>query len=219
MGTNGFRRCAAVYKAKTRKSTGEWLPETQCGGQAVKDGVYCRRHTQKKAKGSASPEHYAALVAGLKRYHEALRKSKAAGGIGYSDVVKARKKPTEKVKRIKKQPQVPGTPPIRHILKTVEIIDTVKAQLPAIPDRPFEQLEDHEKLTSLTGITLDMAAEIIAMPRDPEGRPVLFKAQMKLISDVWSFRTKTDKNSLVAKKQDRLVELVERLKNEKVING
>jgi len=205
-----YRKCATIYTAKQRLSTGEWLPEKQCGRRAVKGQIHCKTHMGNTTESTLpKPPHVIeALHKGLARYHAALK----AVGLKHNQHLK------NKPRAPRRQKEVPGTPPVRQIMQTVKILDTAKAQLPAVPDKPFEQLEDHEKLTSLTGITLDLAAEIISKPRDPDNTPLLFKAQMKLISDVWSFRYKTDKNSLAVRKQDRLVELVERLKGEAAVD-
>jgi hypothetical protein len=90
-----------------------------------------------------------------------------------------------------------------------------KAQLPAPPDIPFEQMEPHEKLQVLTGMSLDFHHKVLSLPFDPAAQPKLAQMQMAAASGALALRVKVDRNALTARKVDGMVSLLERLKGER----
>lgn len=112
------------------------------------------------------------------------------------------------------------------ILKAHKSIIADVADLPPVPDKPFEELEPHEQLTVITGQSLRVVHEILSFKMaDKAGVP-----QPKIISIVkdtalraLSVRVKVDRNALSARRIDKMGELLERLKangnGAKVIEG
>lgn len=90
-----------------------------------------------------------------------------------------------------------------------------KELLPAMPDKPFDQMEPHEKLQVLTGMSLDFHHKVLSLPFDPAAQPKLAQMQMAAASGALALRVKVDRNALTARKVDGMVSLLERLKNER----
>lgn len=224
-----YRKCAAVYPAKVSKvqgTLGQWLPEKQCGRRAKKGGIYCGAHDNGGRAGTGTGGHAPGsenlnkLQAGLRRFYEVRKKLKAEGvidAIKPGEFQKGNKAASRKNKMLAaaKKGIVPpqNSLPTTAVPKALKLLEAEKRSLPAVPDKPFEELEDHEKLTTLTGISLNMTHTILSMPIDLN-QPTLFKEQMKLLSGTLSLRVKVDRNMLQARKQDKLAEIVERLRAE-----
>lgn len=219
-----WRRCAAMYPARisnNQKTLGQWLPAKQCRHR-VKDPtkIYCGAHSNGAANSTErvkDPAHLAKLNAGRDRWRAQINRLKAEGVIEVahsSEFKKGNKAATKKNKMIaaaKRAEYAGSIIPQKQVLKASRLLEAEQKTLPAVPDKPFEELEDHEKLTSLTGKSLNIINQIISMPIDPD-QPVLFKEQMKLLSGTLSLRVKVDRNMLAARKQDKMAEIVERLK-------
>lgn len=222
-----YRKCAIVYTGKIAKggpNVGQWLPEKQCPNRALPDGVYCSRHARTQARIeqnrtlNSDPEHKAKLHAGLLRWRERMQKLKTEGVVDeiHSGVFKKGNKAASKKNKMlakakRGEPVAVSAVPKKHIVTATKLLEAEQKSLAPVPDKPFEELEDHEKLTVLTGKSLNIINQIISMPIDPE-QPTLFKEQMKLLSGTLSLRVKVDRNMLQARKQDKLAEIVERLK-------
>ncbi len=215
-------KCIVFYKDYV-KADGTPKPGRQCGYKALPGQVYCKLH-KGLAKGPIAPkseEHMEKLNAGRDKWRARLQKAKAEGiPVEVPGFKKGNKFATKRHRNTLKPPPPPADaiPRPKVMVQARELILSERAKLPALPDKPFEDMEPHEKLTSLMGTSLDIAAKVLTMPLTPEETPTTFKAQMKLVSDVWSVGVKIDRNTLMAKKQDRLVELISKLKGE-VIEG
>lgn len=104
-------------------------------------------------------------------------------------------------------------PSVVHTARNVLLHE--KAQLPAMPDKPFDQMEPHEKLQVLTGMSLDFHHKVLSLPFEPAAQPKLAQMQMAAASGALALRVKVDRNALTARKVDGMVSLLERLKGER----
>jgi len=218
-------KCIAFFTHK-HYPEGTIKPARPCGRAAVKGNVYCRRHAAGAANllvvGKANT-YAEARNAGRDKWRARLQKAKAMGldvkVPGFQKGNKLASKAHKNAIKGRKPAPIPDaiTRP-KAMLEARSMILSEREKLPALPDKPFDEMEPHEKLTSLMGTSLDIAARVLTMPLTPEETPTTFKAQMKLVADVWSVGVKVDRNTLTAKKQDRLVELITKLKGE-VIEG
>lgn len=227
MPSNGYRKCAAQYKDNIQKATGTFRPAKQCGNRALANGVYCKKHsgmTGVVLPHVRTPEHIEKMKAGRKRWFDAIMRAKAAGldvktPTPFTEGNKLASKAHKKIVREREAPPVDVVKRPLAVLRAQKVLVSEIASLPALPDKPFDQMEPHEQLTSLTGLGMGILHHVLTRAIDPEGTPLLFKAQMTAASTALSVRVKVDRNMLVAKRADKLVELVERLKSEKLIEG
>lgn len=94
-------------------------------------------------------------------------------------------------------------------------IITEKNKLPAVPDKPFEEMEDHQKLTVITSLSLDYARELLLMRADPKVDPKAAELKWRAAAGALAIRVKVDRNALAARRIDGLTSLIERLKSGK----
>lgn len=214
--------CAAQYTEKINRE-GVHLPAKQCGRRARKGHLYCLKHGAhlEGVPHPKTPEHLEKMRAGLARWRETMNRAKAAGLIedipcGFQAGNKAGNKAAKKAAKERKiNPPAPDKAIRSHgFLRAQKALVAEIASLPALPDKPFDQMEPHEQLTALTGLGMGMLHTVLTKPIDPAGTPLLFKAQMTAASTALSVRVKVDRNMLASKKADRLADLVLRLKNE-----
>lgn len=107
----------------------------------------------------------------------------------------------------------------KDILKATKVLIREKAMLPALPDKPFEEMEPHEKLTAITGLALDYAYQLLTMPVDPLEDRKTAELKWKAATGAFSLRVKVDRNELASRKADGMLGLLERLKGAKQVNG
>ncbi len=214
-------KCIVFYKDYV-KADGTPKPGRQCGYKALPGLLHCKLH-HGIALGAAAPkseEHMEKLNAGRDKWRARLQKAREQGiAVEMPGFKKGNKLATKKYRNTikdKPPPVVDAIPRPKVMVQARELILSERAKLPALPDKPFEDMEPHEKLTSLMGTSLDIAAKVLSMPLEPEETPTTFKAQMKLVSDVWSVGVKVDRNTLTAKKQDKMLEIIARLKGETI---
>ncbi len=156
---------------------------------------------------------------GYKQTREQVAKRTAA-----SKRTKLAKKSAERVAAGLPPLEIPEAPPpeppkekpsaeMRPILRAQRELVAARESLPALPDKPFEEMEPHEKLVALTGMGLDHLYNLLKDPlADPEVAPVKAKLQMQAATAALTMRVKVDSNALRARKVDRMGDILARLK-------
>jgi hypothetical protein len=107
----------------------------------------------------------------------------------------------------------------RPILKATKVLMREKEMLPTLPDKPFEEMEPHEKLTAITGLALDYAHQLLLMEVDPLEDRKTAELKWKAATGALSLRVKVDRNELASRKVNGVMGLLERLRGEKQVNG
>lgn len=144
---------------------------------------------------------------------------------GSKRVPAAEKRAKVKVQRKALMKEMKGAPvpkpsaAARDLKRAAQVLIHEKALLPPVPDKPFEEMEQHEKLTVLTGMSLDFQYKVLSEPFDPANQPKLAQMQMAAATAALSIRVKVDRNELVARRTNAGLSLLERLKGAKLING
>lgn len=212
-------RCAAIWK-----STGE-----QCIGYAREGKQYCVKHGTGTVPPGVFPAHVAeGRAAYWKRIKEAAQHDPTLLSRIHNphhppehmekmwkarDAAKARK--DAGLAPLPKPPKPTGDEKLA--LRADKIITAEIAALPAVPDRPFSELEPHEQLVVVTGQALETVHEILAMPlKDEKGEINLKRAALKKDTAIrtLSIRVKVDTNALNARRQDKTLDLLERIRKE-----
>lgn len=212
-------QCTAVFR-----STGE-----QCRGHAVKGRSTCKKHGGlTPLGGTVSESSLAGTAAYWKRIREAAEKDPglmsqlcdphhsqdylvklAASGRAARARKLAGLAPLPKKERPSQEEKV--------VLRADKIVTEELRTLPAVPDRPFDQLEPHEQLVVVTGQALVAVHETLSMDVKNEDGTINLKAA-SLRKDTalrtLSIRVKVDQNALMAKRQDKMTDLLQRIREE-----
>lgn len=171
----------------------------------------------KPGRPKMTPEERAAY---RQRQNKASREKAAAKRAERRPLLDARKQLEDGLRddyRMEVAAKEAATP--RPILTATKVLLAEKAALPALPDKPFDQMEPHEKLTALTGLSLDYAYKILTTTVDPVLDPKLADLVWKAASSVMTLRVKVDKNELASRKIDGKMDLLERLRGERQVHG
>lgn len=214
------RQCAAVFTKGRRAGT-------RCSWYARPDSIYCRRHGRNEGN-ILSEEHVKALRKGAADWWTRMRALEAKQPGIIRRMFNTDKAVETRMRRkavAKTLPMPPGAKEDKMILRAHKAIVNEIADLPAVPDKPFDQLEPHEQMVVNTRIALSRANEILCLPFKDEAGVVDPKIA-SIVKDA-TFRTiaaavKIDRNVLAARKIDRMADLLERLKageGAKVIEG
>lgn len=205
-------QCQAYFKTADR----------QCRAFAVEGLRYCKKHKggdmAKAVLASQTPEAIKARSLKVKAYWARLRE--------------AAKTDPDLFKRMGVGRPAPGDPPrppkekeARMLFQAEKIITEELQALPAVPDKPFDQLEPHEQLVVITGQSLRVVHDILKLPtterkRDDAGRysDVVNLKAATLVKDTairaLGLRVKVDANAMKRQAQDRVLDVIERLKAE-----
>lgn len=210
----------------------------QCKGYAVDGRPYCKKHANAEPGVPVSPATIEGRAAYWKRIKEAAQHDPTLLSRIHNPhhppehmqkMWKARDEARERKKvGLAPLPKPPKpTADEKLALKADKIITAEIAALPAVPDRPFAELEPHEQLVVVTGQALQTVHEILAMPiKDAEGNVNMKAATLKKDTAIrtLSIRVKVDTNALNARRQDKTLDLLEKIREEqargvKVIEG
>lgn len=225
-------RCAAIWR-----NTGE-----QCIDYAVEGTRYCGIHGNGGNGAVPGTPMPPAAVAGLSEYWKRIKAEAAKDPTLLSRIHNPHHTPEHMAKlqaarAAAVERRRAGLPPLpkppkptadeKLALKADKIITAELATLPAVPDKPFEELEPHEQLVVVTGQALQTVHEILAMPiKDAEGNVNMKAATLKKDTAIrtLSIRVKVDTNALNARRQDKTLDLLEKIREEqargvKVIEG
>jgi hypothetical protein len=200
------RQCATVYK----------INGIRCNWPAMENSLYCRKHGQQP---KVSKETIAKMHAGRDRWWARMREieAKAPGTLKriFSARAVAANETRRKTAAVQKLLPAPETDD-KIILKAHKTIVREIADLPAVPNKPFDEMAPHEQMVVNTKIALTRAYEILRMPYvDKKSKEIDYKV-LATVKDA-AFRTigaavKIDRNALAARKLDRMAELLARLK-------
>lgn len=219
------RQCAAIWRKPNSGYQG-----ARCGLPAQEGRLYCWRHGTQKGVGML--QHLDKVHAGQRRWFARMRAlDKQYPGL-MREVMKIdqREETRRRVKEIRAKGNMPKIVTADKMLQKAdkELVKAV-AELPRIPDKPFEELEPHEQLVRITGESLTRIHEIVRTPipdlnvRNLDPMALKLAAMIKDASlRALTVRIKADGNALAARKVDRLAEILERLKagdQAKVIEG
>lgn len=214
----GPARCAAIYK-KSGKS---------CGAVARKGTLYCRQH-------QGTPQPIELRNAGAQVYWEKMREALRNGlveTIATSVPLGSKRDPeslrkrsinTKRALAVRRgidpdtvAPAIPVLPPedAKLVKKARQRIKLARANLPAIPDKPFNQLEAHEKFAVLLGQSLEFTHRLLNVAADPLKDAKVVSMQKDAAISVMSMRVKIDASIMKERRVDRLSDLLERLKAE-----
>lgn len=199
------RQCAAVYTKGNRAGT-------RCTWYAQEDRIYCAKHARFTGP---SPEHEAKMREGQRNWWARIRELEKVHpglmrqvlGIDQKIEVNARRREVRK-----EMPKPDTDDPL--ILKAHKQVVALKADLPALPDKPFEEMEPHEQLVAITGQSLRNVYEILKFKMvDEKGQPILKVASMVKDTSLRALavRVKVDRNALAARRADKMAEILERL--------
>jgi len=216
-------RCNAIMKNGPLKGL-------KCNRVAMKESLYCKRHNplvDPTGHWLKTPE----AEAGRKEYWARIRKAALEDPTLTSRIHHPRRAPEsyergwksrrENAKR-KKQglEKLPGFDDVKLMFKANAIINDTKTALPAVPDKPFDQLEPHEQLIVVTGQALDVVHEILKIPFKAvvDGVEKVDLKAASLVKDTAirtiGLRIKVDTNALAARRADKVLDVLERLKAE-----
>lgn len=211
------RQCAAMYSKGGRAGK-------QCTWYAQADRIYCARHGR-----NVAPKNVEAWREGNRNWWIRLKalEAKYPGimrqALGVDKAIATRKA----IKEVEKTMPKPETED-KTILQAHKAIVKRVADLPALPDKPFEDMEPHEQLVAITGQSLKVVHEILSFEMT-EGKGKNKTVNLKVASMVkdtalraLAVRLKSDRNALTARRLDKMGELLERLRNgddAKIIDG
>lgn len=217
-------QCTAIYK-----NTGE-----QCRHHAVKGRTTCFRHGGKTPRGG--PLHPNA-ARGTQEYWKRIREAAEKDPTFLKRTFNPRHSPEhlQKLssagreaiarKRAGLEPLPKPLPPTadeKVVLRADKIVTAELKALPAVPDKPFAELEPHEQLVVVTGLSLTVVHDILKMKWTGETGEVNLKAA-SLVKDTalrtLSIRVKVDQNALMAKRQDKMTDLLQRIREEQERSG
>lgn len=190
-----------------------------CGARRKHHRGYCQKsplkgHWRCKLHGGAStgptsPEGkaqtVAAMVAGRRRWVERMNRAKAEGRI---EKFPGGRQPGQKGRRRTGN---------RVIDMAVRQIEAGALNLPEpspTPDRPFHELEPHEKFAVLSRLSLAFTLRLLRVPCDPAIHPKVARMQQDVARTVLSLTIRFDPDAMRAKKPGRLLALQERLRDE-----
>lgn len=212
------RQCAAIYTVGNRAGN-------RCTWYARADSIYCARHGRGEGK-TLAPERIAKMQAGAQSWWTRLREleAKHPGLMRQVLNVDEATETRQRRKEVRREMPAPKTDdPV--VLKAHTQVVALAAELPRLPDKPFEQMEPHEQLVAITGKSLRVVHEILGFKMtDTDGVP-----NPKIVSIVkdtalraLAVRVKVDRNALAARRADKMAEILERLtkgETAKVIDG
>ena len=202
------RQCAAQYTKGGRAGF-------RCSWYAQEGSAYCVKHNPQEgvplSKKHADDLHQGARnwwarVKALEAKHPGIMRQ-----ILNSDQAAITRLRVKEIQKVMPKPQTDD----KQILQAHKIIVRKVADLPAVPDKPFDKLEPHEQLTVITGQSLKVVHEILSFSmKDADG---LVDAKIaSMVKDTalraLAVRVKVDRNALAAKRLDKMSELLDRLK-------
>lgn len=209
------RQCAVVFKAGR-------MAGLRCSWYALPDSVFCKRHfgnhhpVNDEARKAGHANWWARMKAIEAQHPGTIRRMM---GIDKAHETRAKNKEIEAtlLPRPKTKDEI--------IIKAHKALVKQVAALPAIPDKPFDQLEPHEQLVFNTKLALKRQHEILEV-KLTENKMAKNPKLASMVKDA-AFRTlsaaiKVDTNALRARKLDKMGELLARLKGgdeAKVIEG
>jgi hypothetical protein len=213
------RQCATVYKRGKRIGQ-------RCGWAAVENSLHCKKHCGPKVVSEAALEgknNWFARMRQLKLKDPDVFKRLGFGRpraefVAHLELQRAAGLPTNRMIPLKDIPGAPRPPKTddKHILKAEKIIRQEIATLPAVPDRPFDELEPHEQLTVITGLSLKVVHDILHFEMKDRNGDVDVKVA-SMVKDTalraLAVRVKVDRNALTARRLDQTADLLARLKN------
>lgn len=209
------RQCVTVFKRGK-------MAGLRCSWHALKDSVHCKRH-----EGNHNPTNSEAREQGSMNFWARLRAIEAQNPgtirrvLNVDKSLETRRRNREIEATLLPKPQTED----KIIIQAHKALVKEAAALPAIPDKPFDELAPHEQLVHNTRLALKRAHEILEVKLTEKK----IKKQPKLASLVKdaAFRTiatavKIDRNTLQERRIDKMGELLARLKagdDAKVIEG
>ena len=175
-------------------------PGGLCQKNATSGALRCRLHGGRAGRPPGTPQHpntRAAAVEGRRRYLEHMREAKAAGLI-------------EKIpggRRARGLPKLSKDKKIRkgqRILENLEKEMTARkaekaAAVPAVVERPFEELEKAEQLSEATGKSLSRVYRFLLQEIDPAADPKMFALQINTALATISAQIRLDSAVLMAR--------------------
>jgi len=222
------RKCAAVWRTGSKAGR-------NCGWYARPDSLYCKRHGTQEGR-PLSEDHKAAIDKGRRAYwqriHALMQTDPQAAAqirgvpMKGSEEAKKRTRAATATRVAKAAGALVERPNEgdKHVKQARIALDKAQEKLPAVPDRPFEELEPHEQMVVNLGLSLKNLHDILQMPMGvtvKDGREKRFVPDPKMVSLIKdaSLRTiasviKIDTNRMRAAKADRTVDLLQRLRDE-----
>lgn len=217
-------KCCAILKRGPQKGN-------RCWRFSGKGSLYCRHHNplvDPTGHWLKTPE----AEAGRQKYWARVREAARTDPTLTSQIHNPRRSPESYVRQwktrrenVERQKQglekLPGHDTVKGdgklMFKANAIITDTKIGLPAVPDKPFEEMEPHEQLVVVTGQALDVVHKILKIPFLKEDGSADLKAA-SLVKDTAirtiGLRIKVDTNALNAKRADKVLDVLERLKAE-----
>jgi hypothetical protein len=163
--------------------------------EPLPENARCRIHGGAGGRPRGKPDHRnsrLSRVEGRRRWIARMREAKAAGLI-------------EKIPGGRRARDLPKLPTDRRLKRAVRVIEAAmakrkkeKAAVPAVVERPWQQLDKAQKLGEATDRGLDEIYAFLMKPVDPEKNEKLYLAKISTALSVVSAQIRLDSAALMA---------------------